>query len=110
MDNFLYTKDNQRKINESRKKCILYFERSIDEFRLGEKKSEEAYMIYTLAVKQNLFYCFGKAKKLVAQAKDIATLLNEKLLLDKIVLLEKENANKNRNIRNYVEEFGLDLP
>lgn len=110
LDRFLYDKVSRRKTDDSKRKCILYFERSIAEFQLGGKKSEEANAIYNLAVKMNLLYCFGKAERLLARAKTIAESLNEKPLLGKIATLEKQVADKNRNIRDYVSEMGLDMP
>src|SRR3989344_539580 len=110
LDKFLYDEVSRRKVKNSKEKCILYFERSIAEFGLSGKKSEEANAIYNLAVKLKLFYRFGKAKRLLVEAKSVAVSLNEKPLLDKIEMLEKEVADKNRHIRDYVEELGLDLP
>jgi hypothetical protein len=57
-----------------------------------------------------LFYTFGRARGLLAKAKSIALELQEKPLLQKIELLEKEVADKNRHMRNYVTEMGLDMP
>ena len=110
LDKFLYDRASRRKIRDSKKKCVLYFERSIAEFQLGGKKSEGANAIYNLAVKMKTFYKFARAKRLLAEAKSIAVSLNEKPLLGKIEMFEKEVADKNRNIRDYVEELGLDLP
>ncbi len=110
LDRFLYDNDSRRKIVDSKVKCIQYFERSIDEFRLGDKKSEGANAIYNLAVKMKIFYTFGRAKKLLAKAKSIALELQEKPLLQKIEMLEKEVADKNRHMRDYVTEMGLDMP
>lgn len=110
LDRFLYDRDSRKKTADSKTKCIQYFERSIDEFRLGDKKSEEANAIYNLAVKMKLFYTFGRAKSLLANAKSIAHELQEKPLLQKIVSLEKEVADKKRHMRDYVTEMGLDMP
>ena len=95
---------------DSKAKCIRYFERSINEFHMDGKKSEEANAIYNLAVKMKLFYTFDRAKKLLAKAKLIAAELQEKPLLQKITILEKEVADKNRHMRDYVAEMGLDMP
>ena len=110
LDRFLYDKDNRKKIADSKAKCIQYFKRSIDEFRLSDKKSEEANATYNLAVKMKIFYTFGRAKKLLAEAKSIAVELHEKPLIQKIKMLEKEVADKNRHMRDYVTEMGLDMP
>lgn len=110
LDRFLYDSVSRRKIMNSKAECIRYFERSINEFRLGGKKSEEANVIYNLAVKMKLFYTFGRAKSLLAKAKSIALELQENHLLQKIEMLEKEVADKNRHMRDYVTEMGLDMP
>jgi len=110
LDRFLYDSISRRKIMDSKAKCIRYFERSINEFHMDGKKSEEVNAIYNLAVKMKLFYTFGRAKKLLAKAKLIAVELQEKPLLQKITILEKEVADKNRHMRDYVAEMGLDMP
>ncbi|MFM2381526.1 MAG: hypothetical protein RLZZ76_293 [Candidatus Parcubacteria bacterium] len=107
---FLYDKVSRRKILESKKKCFQYFERSIEEFRLGEYQSEEAHAMYNLAVKLKLTNHFQRAHKLLAKAKTIAKELRETHLLAQIEALEEETAKKNRHIRDYVSELGLDLP
>lgn len=110
LDKFLYDRTSRKKITDSKRKCIQYFERSINEFRLGGKKSEEANAIYNLAVKMKIFYTFGRAKSMLEKAKLIALELQEKPLLQKIEMLEKEVADKNRHMRDYVTEMGLDMP
>lgn len=110
LDKFLYDHISRKKIEDSKRKCFQYFERSIEEFQLGSKKSEEANAIYNLAVKFKIFYHFSKVSKLLTRAKVIAEELKEKPLLDKISMLEKEAANKNRHLRDWVSELGLDMP
>jgi hypothetical protein len=110
LDRYLYGKDIRRKIDESRDKCIKYFERAIKEFDMADMKSEQAHTLYNLAVKLRTFNRFRRAHKLLADAKIMATSVNDKRLLDKISTFEKELADKNRNIRDYVSEFGLDMP
>jgi len=110
LDRYLYGRAIRLKIDESRDKCIQYFERAIMEFELAEMKSEQAHTLYNLAVKLRTFNRFRRARKLLGEAKIMATSVNEKRLLDKISAFEKELADKNRNIRDYVSEFGLDMP
>lgn len=110
LDRYLYGKEIRHKIDESRDKCIQYFERAIGEFELAGMKSEQAHTLYNLAVKLRTFNRFRRARKLLAEAKIMATSVNDKRLLDKITAFEKELADKNRNIRDYVGEFGLDMP
>ena len=107
---FLYNRSSRRRIQDSKRKCILYFERAIKEFKLGGKKSEEAYATYNLAVKLKLFNHFRKANNFLVKAKVIAEELKDKPMLAKIEMLKKETADKNRHLRDYVSELGLDMP
>ncbi len=107
---FLYDKISRQKILESKKKCFHYFERSIEEFRLGEHESEEVHALYNLAVKLKLTNHFQRANKLLMEAKILARKLQEVYLLKQIETLEEETAKKNRHIRDYVSELGLDMP
>jgi hypothetical protein len=110
LDKFLYDSISRKKIEDSKRKCFQYFERSIEEFRQGGKKSEEANAIYNLAVKMKIFSHFRKAKELLTKAKILALELQEKPLLGKIEMLEKETDDKNRHPRDWVNELGLDMP
>lgn len=110
LDKFLYDRKSRKKIESSEKQCYEYFNKAIEEFRLGGKKSEQAHAIYNLAVKFKIFYRFYKASKMLVKAKIIADELKEKYLSDKIAHLEKEIDDKNRNLRDWVTELGLDLP
>lgn len=110
LDRCLYDSEIRYKIDQSRDNCILNFKRSIEEFELAGKKSEQAHAIYNLAVKMQLFNRFRRAKQLLAEARTIAESLNEKRLLDKIARLEVSVADRNQNIRDYVSEMGLDMP
>jgi len=110
LDKLLYDKGSRKKLRESWKRCVLYFEKSIAEYKAGGKTSEEAHTIYNLAVKYKITYSFGKAKKLLSKAKILAEAQKEERLLKRIALLEKEVADKNKHMRNYVEEMGLDMP
>lgn len=110
LDRYLYGRDIRRKIDESRDKCIQYFEMAIKEFDAAGMKSEQAHTLYNLAVKLRTFNRFRRACKLLVEAKVMATSVNEKRLLNKISAFEKELEDKNRNIRDYVSEFDLDMP
>ena len=110
LDRYLYGRDIRQKIDESRDRCIKYFERSIEEFSLAGMKSEQAHAIYNLAVKLQLFNRFRRAKQLLVKARTIAESIDQKRLLDKITKLEVSVVDKNRNIRDYVSEMGLDMP
>jgi hypothetical protein len=110
LDRYLYGQNIRKKIDESRNKCIQYSERSVEEFRLADMKSEQANTIYNLAVKFQLFNRFRRAKQLLVEARIIAESISEMPLLNKITKLEASVADKNKNIRYYVSEAGLDLP
>jgi len=105
-----YNRDARRKLNTSKKKCIVFFKRAISEFRLGNHESELAHTLYNFAVKFTLMFYFVKACKYLNQAKLIAGARNEMVLLNQIGELERRIKDKYRHSRNYVEEFGLDLP
>lgn len=110
LDKFLYDRKSRRKIESSEKQCYQYFNKAIEEFKLAGKKSEEAHAIYNLAVKFKIFYRFRKATRTLAKAKVMAEELKETYLLSKVAILEKETADKNRNLRDWVSELGLDMP
>jgi cell division protein FtsB len=111
LDRYLYDRNIRKKIDESRDKCIQFFEKSIKEFKIAGMKSEEAHTIYNLAVKLRLFNRFRRAKKLLVEARVIAKSVEDgKRLIDKITKLEISVADKNRNIHDYVSEMGLDMP
>lgn len=109
VDKLLYSRKNRKKIYFSKKKCVYYFEQAITEFELGGNDSEQAHAVYNLAVRLKTIFNFARARKLLPKARALAERSDEKRLLSQIDLFEKELADKNRNIRNYVEEFGLDL-
>jgi hypothetical protein len=109
LDLYLYDRAARHRIDKSRDECVRYFERSIEEFRLADKKSEQAHTIYNLAAKMLLFNRFRRAKKLLAEARAMAESINEKRLLDKIEYLEKRVLGENE-MRVYVREEGLDKP
>lgn len=109
LDHYLYGGAERRKINQSRRECIRYFKRSIDEFKLADKKSEQAHMIYNLAAKMLLFNKVRRTKQLLAEARTMAESINEKRLIEKIEYLEKRVIGENE-MHDYVREMGLDMP
>lgn len=110
LDRYLYDRKVRARIDESRDKCIQYFERSIKEFEQAGMKSEQAHTIYNLAAKLKLFNRFRRSQKLLNEAKNMAESINEKRLLEKISYLKKDVEDKNKHLRDYVSEFGLDMP
>lgn len=105
-----YNDDARRKLRESQIKTVVFFKRAIDEFTSGNYKSDLANALFNLAVKFALTFRFRKARKYLNQAKQIAKTENEKALFVPIAELEKRINDKYRHPRDYVEEFGLDLP
>jgi len=106
----LYKKEDRKKIKDDWSKCVYFFKSAILNFKSGGHDTEMAHACYNFALKYKLVFRFRKAKKLLEQAQKIAEKCNEKRLLSKIILFRKELADRNKNIRNYVEEYGLDLP
>jgi len=107
---FLYKSKDRRKIKDDWDRCVYFFKLAISEFEFGKFGGEMAHACYNLAVKYKTAYQFINAKKFLKQAQELAEKYNEKRLLAQIVLFQKELKNKNKSIRNYVEEYGLDLP
>lgn len=105
-----YDRDARRKLNASKNKSIVYFEKAISEFKSGNLEVDLAYALYNFAVKFTLMFCFSRARKYLNQAKLLAEAKNERVLLTQIAELEGRIKDKYRHPRNYVEEFGLDLP
>lgn len=107
---FLYRKQGRKRINDCWAKCVNFLESAISEFRAGGYNGEMAHAYYNLAVKHGLAFGFKKAKIFLEQADKLARENNEKALIPKIELYRQQLVNKNRNIRDYVGEYGLDLP
>lgn len=105
-----FDRNARRKIREAYKTSINYFEKSIEEFKAGNLESDHARALYSLAVKYTLTYFFSKAGKYLNQARQLAEMRDEKVLLIQIDELEKRIKDKNKHPRDYVKELGLDLP
>lgn len=111
LDNLLlYRNSDRRKIIGHKKDCIRFFKLAISDFEAGGNESDMAHACYNLAVKLNMMFHFRDAKKYLEQAEQLARKKDEKRLLSQILSFHNELKNKNKNVRNYVEEFGLDLP
>lgn len=107
---FLYSRQGRRRINNFWTKCVGFLESAIAEFRAGGHNGEMAHAHYNLAIKYGLTFKFRKAKIFLDQADKLARENNEKALIAKIELYRQQLADKNKNIRDYVGEYGLDLP
>jgi hypothetical protein len=110
LDKWLFKRRDRKKIKNDNDKCIYFLKLAISEFESGKYGKEIAHACYNLAVKFKLVFRFGKAKKYLKQAQQLAETNNEKRLLSQITIFRKELSDRNKHIRNYVEEFGLDLP
>lgn len=106
----VYNSKGRKEIKNLWQKCVQYFESAIAEFKFGGNNVELAHAYYNLAVKYKFTFQFMKTKKLLKKSFELAKEYNENQLLSKIELLNKMMANKNRDVRNYVDEYGLDLP
>lgn len=111
LDNFLLYRNSDRiKIVGHKKDCIRFFKLSISEFEASGNESDMAYACYNLAVKLNMMFHFGGAARFLDQAEKLVRKSNEGRLLAQVLSFRKDLKNKNKNVRNYVEEFGLDSP
>ena len=106
----LYRNKDRKRIDDHEKKCVGFFKQAIYEFEKGSHTSDLAHAYYNLAVKYKLTFYFQAATEHLNLAEVYAKKTDEKRLLSQISILRGELADKNRNIRNYVEELGLDLP
>lgn len=106
----LYRRVDRKKLSEDKRKCLSFFDQSIKEFELGKKDSELAHAYYQLAVTLNSMFSFRRARIFLRKARDFAQTTNEKRLLAQTVELEKHIAGKNRYNKDYVVEYGLDMP
>jgi cell division protein FtsB len=111
LDNILlYRSGDRKKILGHKKDCVRFFRRSISELETGRNESDMAHACYNLAVKLNMMFHFRDAKRYLDQAEQLARKTNEGRLLTQVLSFRNDLKNRNKNVRNYVEEFGLDLP
>lgn len=106
---FFYKNEDRKKIKDDWNKCIYFFKSAISDFKSGNHDGEMAHAYYNFAIKYKTIFRFRKSKKLLEQAQKLAEKCNEKRLLSQIALFRKELTDRNKHIRNYVEEYGLDL-
>jgi cell division protein FtsB len=107
---FLYRSKDRKTIMIDQGESIRFYKLAISEFKTGKYITELAQAYYNLAAKFKITYCFKRSTKYLRLAEGLAKKINDQRLLSQILLLRKGIADKNRNIRNYVEELGLDLP
>lgn len=106
----IFNKADRNKINNSKKTCISFFIRAISELEIDKKEVDLAHIFYSFAVTLKMMYKFRRAKMFLDKARILARKYDEKTLLNQIDEFEKQLAGKNRYDRDYVAEFGLDLP
>jgi hypothetical protein len=109
-DLYLYDRESRKRITESEERCVRYSERSIEEFGLAGREAEQAHASYNLGCKMVIFNRFNRAAQLARRARMLTESTGELRLLEKIEELERNIANRNRNLRDYVSEMGLDMP
>lgn len=105
-----YSRIERCKLRESLDKGESYLKCAIGEFRAGGFNSDLAHALYNLAGKFAITFRFRMGKKYLKQAKRLAESIGEKTLFVPLADLEKTIKDRYRHTRNYVEEFGLDLP
>lgn len=105
-----YNRASRKNLLETQKRSIEFFERAIDEFKRGNYVAELAIAFYSLAVKYTVTYRFAKARACLKRSKELAKKGNDQALKAQIGHLENKIKDRYRHPRNYVEEFGLDLP
>ena len=107
---FLYTKDERKKIVESRELSFQYAQLSVDEFTKDSDKSGKAHALYNYAIKLNTCSKFSKALRVLKEAQATLDKKEDGFLLDQIIEYSQLVKNKNRGGRDYVEELGLARP
>lgn len=109
LDKFIVlNRENRMRVQDSVERCYMYFEKTITEFQVGRHSSELAHAYYNYAVNlKSLSNGFRKARWCLKQARLHANPNGNVRLLRQITDLEGAVADKNRHIRNYVEELGL---
>ena len=105
-----FTKGSRAKLREAQNSSVGYFLKAIEEFGAGHHKSDLAHALFALAAKFTFTYRFRKAQRYLNYAKQLAEAENVSALLTPISEIQKRIDDKYRHPRNYVEEFGLDLP
>lgn len=110
LDKFIvFDTQSRRQINEAEQKCYYFFEIAITEFETGGYTSELSYALYNLAVNlKSIGNAFHKAGRSLRRAKELAKVTKDERLLMQVGELEVALKDKNKHVRNYVEELGLE--
>jgi hypothetical protein len=107
---YLYTKDERRKIFEVRELSFKYSQLAVDEFTKDLDKSGSAHALYNYAIKLCTCNKFVRALKALEEAEKSLDNERDAFLLNQIIEYRAQVKDKNRNIRDYVDELGLSRP
>jgi hypothetical protein len=105
-----YSREARHKLQGSFRDAAALYRRAMEELSAGQYKSDAAHAAYALAVKHALTFRFSKATKYLNLTKSISNAERDKNLFIHIDKLEELIKDRYRHPRNWVEEFGLDLP
>ena len=105
-----YTRRDRGKLQNSFRDAIDLYRRALGEFRADKNNSDAANAAYTIALKYAVTFRFSKAKKYLNLSRNLGNADTDRNLFIYIEELEKRIKDRYRHPRNYVEEFGLDLP
>jgi hypothetical protein len=105
-----YSRKDRRQLRRLWNNCVAFYNKAIAEFQAVNNRADVAFAEYGLSVKFAITFRFRLARRILRQAKEMARSTGEASLLASIDELEKQVMDKNKHPRNYVREFGLDLP
>ena len=105
-----YNREARRRLRDSFRKAVALYRRAMEEFSEGQYESDAAHAAYALALKHAMTFHFPKATKYLMLTKSLADPERDKNLFIHIDKLEELIKDRYRHPRNWVEEFGLDLP
>lgn len=107
---YLYRKDERKKILEARELSFKYSQLAVDECTKDSDKSSKAHALYNYAIKLCTCNKFGRAMKALEEAEKTLDKQQDAFLLKQIIEYREQVKNKNRHIRDYVDELGLARP
>ncbi|MEX0652416.1 MAG: hypothetical protein WD153_03085 [Candidatus Paceibacterota bacterium] len=107
---YLYQSDNRKKILKMREASFKYAQLTVDEFANDSDQSGKAHALYNYAIKLNTCSKFSKALKMLEEAENTLNKSQDEFLLSQIRRYREQVKDKNRNLRDYVEELGLARP
>lgn len=104
---YLYSTDERRKILEVRELSFVYSELAVKKFVKDSDKSSKAHALYNYAIKLCTCNKFSKALKALEEAENTLDKDLDSFLLKQISEYREQVKDKNRHIRDHVEELGL---